>query len=261
MSSYENHLFEKGLPIIFHLDRLKENQQCVNNWHENLELIYCIEGQGEAVINSKHTLLSKGDILVINSGDIHYITALSETLSYYCLIISTAFLQEYGMNAENTSFCEYITDNSFTYFFETISGELSEKKPYYHSAVKGAVLSCAAELFRGYTTEKKENINQDKIKRGLTYIREHFTEELDVEVIARHAGFSRFYFSRQFKETTGLTVMKYVEFLRCRHARELLEDGWPVSKAALECGFKDISYFTKVFKRQFGVLPSKLRSK
>ena len=95
----------------------------------------------------------------------------------------------------------------------------------------------------------------------MTYIREHFTEELDVEVIARHAGFSRFYFSRQFKETTGLTVMKYVEFLRCRHARELLEDGWHVSKDALECGFKDISYFTKVFKRQFGVLPSKLRSK
>ena len=71
MSSYENHLFEKGLPIIFHLDRLKENQQCVNNWHENLELIYCIEGQGEAVINSKHTLLSKGDILVIKIGRAH----------------------------------------------------------------------------------------------------------------------------------------------------------------------------------------------
>lgn len=261
MSFYENHSFEKDLPIIFHLDRLQKNEQCINNWHENLELIYCLEGQGEAVVNSKHTALNKGDMLVINSGDIHYITALSPMLSYYCLIISAAFLREYGMDVETTSFCEYITDDSCAYLFETVIRELSKRKPYYQSVVKGAIISYTAELFRGYTTQKKENLNQDKIKRGLTYIREHFTEELDVEEIAHHAGFSRFYFSRQFKETTGLTVMKYVEFLRCRYAKELLEEGWAVSKAALECGFKDISYFTKVFKRQFGMLPSKLRSK
>ena len=41
--------------------------------------------------------------------------------------------------------------------------------------------------------------------------------------------------------------------------KELLEEGASVSKAAMECGFSDLSYFTKVFKRQYGVLPSKVR--
>ena len=259
MSYYENHLFHKELPIIFHLDHLEKMERCINNWHENLELIYCIEGEGDAVINSNHIPLRAGNMLIINSGDIHYITSVSPKISYYCLIISAAFLREYGIDVENTSFCDYVPGESGGIFFEKIVRELAEKKPYYQALVKGEVVSYIAFLCRNYTTRKRENANSDRVKRGLIYIREHFTEELDVEAIARHAGFSRYYFSRQFKAVTGMTVMKYVEFLRCRHARDMLEDGASVSKVALECGFADLSYFTKVFKRQYGVLPSKVR--
>ena len=261
MSYYENHRFEKELPIIFHVDHLVKMERCVNNWHENLEFIYCFEGEGEAVVNSNHIPLQTGNMLIINSGDIHYITSVSSKISYYCLIISAAFLREYGIDVENTSFCEYVPDDSCGRFFEKIVRELGEKKPYYQAVVKGEIVAYTAGLCRNYTTRRREDVNNDRIKRGLIYIREHFAEDLDVEEIARHAGFSRYYFSRQFKAVTGMTVMKYVEFLRCRHARDLLEDGASVSKAALECGFSDLSYFTKVFKRQYGVLPSKVRAK
>ena len=258
MSFYENHLFKKELPIIFHLDHLGKMEQCINNWHENLELIYCIEGEGEAVINSNHIPLRTGNMIIINSGDIHYVISRSVKMSYYCLIISAAFLKEYEIDVEQTSFCECVTDDSCRKFFEKVVRELAEKKPYYQVVVKGEIVSYTAELCRSYTTQKRENVNNDRIKQGVIYIREHFTEALDVESIAAHAGFSRYYFSRQFKDITGMTVMKYVEFLRCRHAKELLEGGSSVSKAALECGFTDLSYFTKVFKRQYGILPSKV---
>lgn len=261
MSFYENHLFEKELPIIFHLDHLKKMEQCINNWHENLELIYCIEGEGDAVINSNHISLKSGNMLIINSGDIHYMVSRSVKMSYYCLIISAEFLREYGIDVENTSFCESVTDEMGGTFFKKIVRELTEKKPYYQTVVKGEIVSYIAEMCRKFTTGKRENVNNDRIKQGIIYIREHFTEPLDVGKIAAHAGFSRYYFSRQFKEITGMTVMKYVEFLRCRQARERIEEGASVSKAALECGFADLSYFTKVFKRQYGMLPSKVRER
>ncbi len=261
MSYYENHRFEKELPIIFHVDHLEIMEQCINNWHENLELIYCIEGEGDAVINSNHIPLKPGSMVIINSGDIHYMVSKAVKMSYYCLIISAEFLREYGIDVENTSFCEQVSDDLAGGFFEKIVRELAEKKPYYQAVVKGEIVAYTAGLCRNFTYRKRENGNNDRIKRGIIYIREHFTEALDVEIIAAHAGFSRYYFSRQFKEITGMTVMKYVEFLRCRHAREMLEDGASVSKAALECGFEDLSYFTKVFKRQYGMLPSKVRSK
>ena len=261
MSFYENHLFEKELPIIFHLDHLEKRKRCINNWHENLELIYCIEGEGDAVINSKHVSLKKGNMLIINSGDIHYITAESAPISYYCLIISAAFLQEYGMGVEHISFCERVMDDSCGIFFDKIVKELTEREPYYQAVVKGEIISYIAELCRKHTTEKRKNVNNNCIKQGIIYIREHFMESLDVETIATYAGFSRYYFSRQFKEVTGMTVMQYVTFLRCRHARELLEEGVSVSRTAIECGFTELSYFTKVFKRQYGILPSKIQIK
>ena len=263
MSVYENHQFEKELPVIFHLDQLENtvNESCFSNWHENIELIYCIEGEGCAVINSSPIEVKQGSVLVINSGDIHYIKSLTEKMSYYCLIIDSAFLKEFGMDVEKTSFCERVTDVHGIAFFEKIITELEKKQPYYQAAVRGEIISYMAHLCRNYMQEKSSAGCNSQIKRGLTYIREHFTEDLSVEQIAFQAGFSRFYFSRQFKNIMGMTVMKYVEFLRCRHAKELLESGTSVSKAAVDCGFSDLSYFTKVFKRQYGVLPSKVRGK
>lgn len=260
MSHYENHRFNKDLPIIYHMDYLSfpSQKSCISNWHENVELICCIEGEGRAVVNSASIPLKQGNILVINSGDIHYITTDCPMMTYYCLIIYTGFLKELGIDVEKTSFCENVTDSRGLDFFDMIARELREKSPYYQSIVKGEIISYLAYLCRHFSTIKQTTGNQDRIKQGLTYIREHFTEDLTVETIASQAGFSRYYFSRQFKSITGMTVIEYVLFLRCRHAKELLSQGQSVSKVALECGFSDLSYFTKVFKRCFGVLPSKV---
>lgn len=112
---------------------------------------------------------------------------------------------------------------------------------------------------RNYTLAKKSTDSNDRIKQGLLYIRENFMEDLSVESIAKQAGYSPFYFSRQFKSITGMTVMKYVESIRCRHAYEMLAGGMNVTRAAFECGFRNLSYFTKVFKQQYGILPSKVK--
>lgn len=261
MSVYENHQFDKELPVIFHLDQLEKSvsESSFSNWHENIELIYCIEGEGWVVINSNSIEIKEQSVLVINSGDIHYFMPSTVRIRYYCLIINAAFLKEFGMDVEKIFFGEEVTDAQGITFFQKIVAEMEKEQPFYKAVVKGEIVSYMAYLCRNYMREKSNAGNNSQIKRGLIYIREHFTEDLSVEQIAFQAGFSRYYFSRQFKNVMGMTVMKYVEFLRCRHAKELLESGTSVSKAALDCGFADLSYFTKVFKGQYGVLPSKVR--
>ena len=182
-------------------------------------------------------------------------------MQYYCLIMDAAFLREFGMDVERISFCEKVTDEQGIAFFQELIKELEEKEPYYKEIIRGKMIAYMAYLCRKYAYGRKNSENNSQIKRGLVYIREHFTETLTVEMIATKAGFSRYYFSRQFKSVMGMSVMKYVEHLRCRHARDLIENGDSVSSAAAECGFTDLSYFTKVFKRQYGILPSKVRGK
>ena len=68
---------------------------------------------------------------------------------------------------------------------------------------------------------------------------------------------SKYYFCRIFKNITGSTVIKYLNMYRCMKARELLSSGkYTVSEAALECGFENMSYFSKTYKAYSGSVPS-----
>jgi len=261
MNYFENHTFDENLPLIFHVDRLfsPAKIKCISNWHDNIELIYCVEGEGLAVIEGVPVPLAQDNLLIINSGDIHYITSDTHMV-YNCLIIDSSFLLEQGIDVSQVFFTSNITDERAAVFFKLLITELEEQNDYYQSLLKGEILAFMAYLCRHYSHIGEHTVHNDRIKNILIYIREHFTEEINVDTIASHAGFSRYHFSRQFKQSTGMTVMEYVRFLRCRRAKELLQDGWSAGKVSAACGFSDVSYFTKVFKKHFGVLPSGIRS-
>ena len=94
------------------------------------------------------------------------------------------------------------------------------------------------------------------IRRTLVYLQEHYKEKLTVEEIAEALHFSKSYLSHSFKEITRYSLISYINLLRCQNARVMLLAGSSVSEAAAECGFSEISYFTRVFKKTMGILPS-----
>ncbi|GJM29529.1 MAG: hypothetical protein DHS20C17_21640 [Cyclobacteriaceae bacterium] len=78
-----------------------------------------------------------------------------------------------------------------------------------------------------------------------------------VEEFAREIGMSRSQLHRKLKALTGHTATEYIRIYRLKFARTLLEQDYDnIAQIAYECGFKNPSYFTECFKKQFGVLPS-----
>ena len=65
--------------------------------------------------------------------------------------------------------------------------------------------------------------------------------------------------SRKIKKFTGLTPNKYIRTIRLQQAKTLLEHGMSVKKTAYEVGFLKVGYFSKLFKEEFGKLPSEYR--
>ena len=98
------------------------------------------------------------------------------------------------------------------------------------------------------------------MRNTLVYLQTHFREKLTVEQVADAMHFSKSYFSHTFKELTHLSLVGYINALRCQHARALILEGASLAAAAAECGFADLSYFTRVFKKLVGVSPSTFRS-
>lgn len=92
------------------------------------------------------------------------------------------------------------------------------------------------------------------------YIRRHLDRPLPVEQLAAEACMSASHFHRCFKDTFGLTPNAFVLRERIKRATWLLRSTQlSVSQVALECGFRQLSYFTRCFRKATGQPPSRFR--
>ncbi len=104
--------------------------------------------------------------------------------------------------------------------------------------------------------------NLNIIRKAVEFIRNHYNEHITVEVIARAAYVSPCYLSRVFKKELGCTVIEFLTRTRVEEAKKLLSiPEYTVTRVALEMGFEDSSYFSKVFQRVEGISPSQYRQK
>lgn len=92
-----------------------------------------------------------------------------------------------------------------------------------------------------------------------TFVETHVDEPLDLERLAQRVHLSKYHFARTFRETEGETPWTYVQRARVRRAKDLLDEGVPLSEVALRAGFYDQSHLTRTFKRFEGMTPGQYR--
>lgn len=95
-----------------------------------------------------------------------------------------------------------------------------------------------------------------KVREAMTYIREHYTEDVGLNEIALRLDVSSIYLSHLFKKEVGITFSAYITKLRIERAKELLRQGdkkiYEISEAV---GYQTVQYFSKVFKKETGKTP------
>ena len=107
---------------------------------------------------------------------------------------------------------------------------------------------------------KSENITNIRMQKFLTYINEHYSEEISLEGLAKSANVSKSECLRCFKSCLDTTPYKYiVEFRLSKAANFLKNTSIPVSSIASAVGFNHISHFGKCFKEKTGVTPKEYR--
>lgn len=109
-------------------------------------------------------------------------------------------------------------------------------------------------------TRGTERLNSLLIRSVHNFCMTHLAEDIDVDDIAREAGYSRAHFSRLFHHLYGIPPSQYLTELRLRAAIRILQiELCSIKEIAARCGFKDESYFCKVFKRYHGLSPKVFR--
>ncbi len=110
------------------------------------------------------------------------------------------------------------------------------------------------------TTRGTERLNSILIRTVHNFCMQHLADDIDVDDIANEAGYSRAHFSRLFHHLYGIPPSQFLTELRLRAAIRFLQiELCSVKEIAARCGFKDESYFCKVFKHYHGVSPKTFR--
>lgn len=100
------------------------------------------------------------------------------------------------------------------------------------------------------------------VRKVIDYIEEHLEEELNLEQIAEHAGYSRFHLNRIFMEETGCTIHKYVQERRLTMAAEKLVDtDMDITQIAYDAGYQSQQAFSLAFKQVYLCPPGAYRKR
>jgi len=249
------------------------------HWHEHMEFLFFQRGEASISCSSSAIPVKAGDLIVVNSNELHSGVSLSDDLLYYAVIADISLLYSQSADAVQTKFMAPITQNRLLFrskiesdeavqsCMRSLIEEMERREFGYELSIKSCLYRLLAILVRGHVANvltahdyEARTAGLERLSPVLAYIETHYGEPLSVDLLARQTGLSRYHFSRLFKQLTGRTIMEYVNLTRINKAEALLlGTALTVSEIAAATGFNDLYYFSKTFKKYKNVPPSELR--
>lgn len=268
-------------PVIIDLQKYdKPGSVFKEHWHEHIEFLYVQSGQGVFECNHVPYNVKSGDLILVNSSELHCGYSISNEIAYYCIIVDPAFMQSSLLSVSDVKYFTHITQNLILFnnriegdselieCIRMITVEFEKREIGYELSVKAYLDRILVLLIRRHLQamlSPMDNISRkneiERLSSVFTHIEDNYQEEISGRELARMASISLYHFSRLFKKVTSMTITQYVNSVRIRHAAEILCDSdMNITETALAAGFNDANYFTRIFKKYMGVSPTTFKS-
>lgn len=260
----------------------KEYPYVTAHWHEEAEFTRLEKGSCTYQIHLETYEVEEGDLIFIPPAVLHAISNEKEE----CMQSETYVFHMDFLGAKAADICaiRYLNPlmnqklippfvikkghplyEKAAELFENINAEYDKKTPGYEIVIKSYLLQLVAALIP-YCTRNTEadailTEHAKKLKEVLSYIDAHYMEELTISELAGNCFFSEYYFMRFFKKYMGMSCVQYIKNVRLERAADQFENGETNTlEVALACGFSNLSYFHREFKKKYGMTPKRFSS-
>ena len=260
---------------LHHVTKEHPRYQMPFHWHMDYELIRVLKGSLVLSLNEETLNLTENSgIVLVCDGVLH--GGMPVDCVYECLDFDlNEFLR--GCSAgkkdiDDVQSHRIILDDFFAVDSEEyqtanrLFDTFIEEKKGYEFIIQGLLFELMGQILGNHrykvsddeTYKSLKRIRQ--LKRSLKIIREEYMNQLTLGNLAEAADMSPKYFCRFFSEMTGKTPIEYLNYYRIECAAEqLLYTDDLVTDIALNCGYNDLSYFVKTFKKYKAQTPKQFR--
>lgn len=243
------------------------------HFHQNLEIVYVLEGSVEVQIEPETYNLKKGDFLLINANKRHSWRATEEKILLASFQINFTMLAEYMGTNQLLFWCNTTVDKNESYeqlkrvLDQMLNRSYDKEKEgaiYLNSIYYEAIyLLVAYFMIKADDVRMKENFTPDnsRIFEIQNYVQANYQKQLSLNDLAQKLYLSNAYLSKYIKKHFGLSFLEYVNNIRLFHAvDELVYSEKKITRIALDNGFPTTAAFNKAFKEIYNMTPSAYRS-
>ncbi len=250
-----------------------------SHWHEHFQFIYCIKGGARIYCNGNPIHLAAGEVMVININEMHYGESLNGDMSYYVIMVDPSFILSNEVDACQTKYISPLSlnlilfanqigdDEDLVDCIKKMIYEYNTQPTGFELAVKACIYNAMVLLLRKHVVRSfspkeydMQEANMKRLQSVFRYIKNNYTQVIDLKELADIACLSTGHFCRIFKKLTGKSAIDYINQLRVEKAVMLLREGeCNIKEIAFTTGFNDSNYFTRVFKKYKNMAPNEFK--
>lgn len=250
------------------------------HWHEEVEIIKVQSGKGSFCVDGNWYEANEGDIFILRPFVMHSINRLENNdMSLDAVVFNLRLLGSDEadictikyfaplLNEKHSMPCIVRPTDSWYHAFDQSMTSLfmcDYNKDGAELDIKANLYWVFYHIYSNRLINVKPNVAEDKrcytVRLALEYIRTEYMNNVTIEQIAKHCGYSEFYVMKLFKQFTGCSIVDYVNNYRLTIAgRQLKDTADDIATIAYQVGYNNVSYFNRQFKKAYGTTPKDFR--
>ncbi|MCL2571437.1 MAG: AraC family transcriptional regulator [Defluviitaleaceae bacterium] len=223
-----------------------------------VDMTYVVGGNAVYVINGKEITVKEGDLLCVPSGTNR--SAISYAAgTFECYAIN---FNMYNFNNEQVAVplplvSSVGVNEGIISLYKRLNENWLRRRPGY--VMRGcAHFMLILQRFLEMLIYDVDTYQFDRrIKTAIRFITDNYAESISITDAAKQVHLTPNYLGILFKQETGVTFRDYLNTIRLNQAEDMLRAGeGSITDIAQKCGFKDVFYFSRLFKKYKGVAPS-----
>ena len=239
--------------------------------HDFYQMYYCLSGSGTMFVNGSDIRIDEGDCLIIKPGEEHELYALE---GGQLRILDTKF---HILDQELVSFVDALPSVTNMPEAEYKQLQLSirdwwvggkeHQQDIANLLLEQALLTRVPSTYTRHSPKfyldfkETEESTSGIAKEIADYLHAHSIGKISLDEISEHIGYSKNYLCKAFKNATGYTINQYQTLIRMTVAWDLVcYTNNSFETIALQCGYEDVHYFSRSFKKVTGMTPSQARN-